>query len=55
MVILLGVDNMEIKFYNSLTKKIETFKPIKENEISIYVCGPTVYNEPHIGNMRPGV
>ncbi|MCI6788482.1 MAG: cysteine--tRNA ligase [Mollicutes bacterium] len=44
---------MEIKFYNSLTKKIETFKPIKENEISIYVCGPTVYNEPHIGNMRP--
>lgn len=46
---------MEIKFYNSLTNKIETFKPIKENEVSMYVCGPTVYNYPHIGNMRPVV
>ena len=46
---------MEIKFYNTLTNKIEVFKPIKENEVSIYCCGPTVYNEPHIGNMRPVV
>lgn len=46
---------MEIKFYNSLTNKIETFKPIKENEVSIYCCGPTVYNDPHIGNMRPAI
>lgn len=46
---------MEIKFYNSLTNKLETFKPIKENEVSIYCCGPTVYNDPHIGNMRPPV
>lgn len=46
---------MEIRFYNSLTNKIETFIPIKENEVSIYVCGPTVYNDPHIGNMRPVV
>lgn len=46
---------MEIKFYNSLTKKIETFTPLKEGEISMYVCGPTVYNYPHIGNMRPVV
>lgn len=45
----------EIKIYNSLTNKIEVLKPIKENEISIYVCGPTVYNDPHIGNMRPVV
>ena len=46
---------MEIKFYNSLSKKIETFSPLKEGEISMYVCGPTVYNYPHIGNMRPVV
>ena len=46
---------MDIRFYNSLSGKIEEFKPIKENEVSIYVCGPTVYNDPHIGNMRPVV
>ena len=42
-----------IKIYNSLTNKIEEFKPIKENEVSMYVCGPTVYNNLHIGNSRP--
>jgi len=46
---------MEIKFYNSLTNTVETFKPLKEGEVSMYVCGPTVYNYPHIGNMRPVV
>ena len=45
----------EIKFYNSLTNSLEVFKPIQEGEISIYVCGPTVYNHPHIGNARPNV
>ena len=44
---------MDIYLYNSLTNKIEKFIPIKENELKIYVCGPTVYNDPHIGNMRP--
>ena len=44
---------MEIKFYNSMSNTLETFKPIKENEVSIYVCGPTVYNHAHIGNARP--
>ncbi|HAS56696.1 MAG TPA: cysteine--tRNA ligase, partial [Firmicutes bacterium] len=43
----------EVKIYNSYGNKLETFKPIKENEVSMYVCGPTVYDEPHIGNMRP--
>ncbi len=42
-----------MKIYNSLTNKIEDFKPIKENEVTMYVCGPTVYNYVHIGNMRP--
>ncbi|MBQ6817236.1 MAG: class I tRNA ligase family protein, partial [Bacilli bacterium] len=42
-----------IKIYNSLTNKVEEFKPIKEGEVSMYVCGPTVYNNLHIGNSRP--
>lgn len=46
---------MEIKLYNSLTKKMEIFKPITENKLNIYVCGPTVYNHMHIGNARPVV
>ena len=39
--------------YNSLTNKIEPLIPLKENEISMYVCGPTVYGDAHIGNCRP--
>ncbi len=46
---------MCLKLYNSLTSKIEEFKPIHEGKVSMYVCGPTVYNYPHIGNMRPVV
>ena len=46
---------MNIKLYNSLTNKIEDFKPIKEGEVSCYVCGPTVYNYVHVGNLRPVV
>ena len=42
-----------IKIYNSLTNKLEDFIPIKEGEVSMYVCGPTVYNNLHIGNSRP--
>lgn len=42
-----------MRIYNSLTNKIEAFKPINDNEVSMYVCGPTVYNDPHIGNARP--
>ena len=44
---------MKIRIYNSLSNKLETFKPIKEGQISMYVCGPTVYNYQHIGNARP--
>ena len=44
-----------MRLYNSLTGKIEEFKPIKDNEVSMYVCGPTVYNYIHIGNARPMV
>lgn len=44
-----------MKVYNTLTRKKEEFIPIDENEIKMYVCGPTVYNYIHIGNARPFV
>ena len=42
-----------MKLYNSYTLKTEEFVPIKEGQVSMYVCGPTVYNHAHIGNARP--
>lgn len=42
-----------MKIYNSLTDKKEEFIPIEEGKVTMYVCGPTVYNYVHIGNMRP--
>ena len=44
-----------MKIYNTMSRKKEEFKPIKEGEAKIYVCGPTVYNFFHIGNARPFV
>ena len=41
-----------LKIYNTLTKKIEEFKPISNKEVGLYTCGPTVYNYVHIGNLR---
>ena len=41
-----------IKLYNSLTGKKETFTPINEGHIGMYVCGPTVYSNVHLGNVR---
>ena len=46
---------MNIKFYNSLSNSQEDFIPQQDKKVSMYVCGPTVYNYPHIGNMRPVV
>ena len=43
---------MAIKVLNSLSKKKEKFQPIKENRVSIYLCGPTVYDQPHLGHLR---
>lgn len=42
-----------MKIYNTLTRKKEEFVPIEEGKVSMYVCGPTVYNYIHIGNARP--
>ncbi|WP_418966127.1 cysteine--tRNA ligase [Cetobacterium sp.] len=44
-----------IKIYNTLKSELEIFKPLKEGEVSMYVCGPTVYNYIHIGNARPAI
>jgi len=43
---------MTLKIYNSLTKEKEEFKPIYEDMVGLYTCGPTVYNYAHLGNMR---
>ena len=42
-----------MRLYNSLTREKEEFRPIKEGQVSMYSCGPTVYNFFHIGNARP--
>ncbi|MBQ8639736.1 MAG: cysteine--tRNA ligase [Lachnospiraceae bacterium] len=42
-----------MKIYNTLTKRKETFVPLEEGKVRMYVCGPTVYNLIHIGNARP--
>ena len=44
---------MAIEIYNTESKRLEEFKPIQEGKVSMYVCGPTVYNLIHIGNARP--
>ena len=44
---------MSLKLYNTLSKEKEIFTPVDSNNIRMYVCGPTLYNNPHIGNFRP--
>ncbi|AQW21789.1 cysteine--tRNA ligase [Lentilactobacillus curieae] len=44
-----------LQIFNTLTRKKENFEPIKPGEVSMYVCGPTVYNYIHIGNARSAV
>lgn len=41
-----------MKLYNTLTNKVEEFKPINDGQVTIYTCGPTVYDYAHIGNFR---
>lgn len=42
----------ELRLFNSLTRQLEPFVPVHPGEARVYTCGPTVYNYPHIGNMR---
>ena len=46
---------MDVKIFNSLTNQVEVLKPIREGEVSIYCCGPTVYGDAHVGNIRPPI
>ena len=41
-----------MKFYNTIRRKKEEFIPIKKGKVSLYTCGPTVYDYAHIGNLR---
>lgn len=46
---------MDIRLYDSFSNRVEKFIPLREGHVDMYVCGPTVYNYVHIGNMRPVV
>ena len=43
---------MSLRFFNTLTREIEEFRPIEPNRVRMYTCGPTVYDYAHIGNFR---
>jgi len=43
---------MDLKFYNTLTRRLERFEPIEQGHVRVYTCGPTIYDFPHIGNYR---
>jgi cysteinyl-tRNA synthetase len=45
----------KIQIYNTLTRQKEVFNPIVENHVGMYVCGPTVYGDPHLGHARPAI
>ncbi len=45
----------KISIYNSLSRKKEALKPIVKDYIGMYVCGPTVYGDPHLGHARPAI
>jgi cysteinyl-tRNA synthetase len=45
----------ELRLYDTLARKKRVFEPADPNRVTMYVCGPTVYNRAHIGNARPAV
>ena len=45
----------KLTLYNTLTRRKEEFKPINEGRVGMYVCGPTVYGDPHLGHTRPAI
>ena len=53
---MMEIDNQsKLEIFNTLTKKKEHFVPINPGHVGLYVCGPTVYGEPHLGHARPAV
>lgn len=57
VVLFFMLDTMEnsIVIYNTLTRKKEIFKPLVEGKVGLYVCGPTVYSNSHLGHARPNI
>ena len=45
----------QLFIYNTLSKKKEHFEPLNEPFVGMYVCGPTVYGDPHLGHARPAI
>lgn len=43
---------MSLQLYNTLTRSLDRFKPLRQDEVKVYYCGPTPYNYAHIGNLR---
>ena len=43
---------MPLRFYNTLTRRVEDFQPVTGRQVGVYACGPTVYRPPHVGNYR---
>ncbi len=53
---MMEIDNQsKLEIFNTLTKKKEHFVPLNPGHVGLYVCGPTVYGEPHLGHARPAV
>ena len=46
---------MSLQIYNTLSRKKEAFKPLHPSHVGMYVCGPTVYGDPHLGHARPAI
>ncbi|MBQ1226877.1 MAG: cysteine--tRNA ligase, partial [Alistipes sp.] len=45
----------KLSLYNTLTRRKELFEPLNEGRVGMYVCGPTVYGDPHLGHARPSI
>ncbi|MDR1783381.1 MAG: cysteine--tRNA ligase, partial [Dysgonamonadaceae bacterium] len=45
----------QLTVYNTLSRKKEKFVPLHEGKVGMYVCGPTVYGDPHLGHARPAI
>jgi cysteinyl-tRNA synthetase len=45
----------QLVIYNTLTRKKEVFQPLVEGKAGLYVCGPTVYSDSHLGHARPNI
>ena len=46
---------MSLQIYNTLSRKKEAFEPLHPSHVGMYVCGPTVYGDPHLGHARPAI